>query len=90
MFVSVYLGAPVWGLKDWVGNFLPPKTKPCDFLSLYSQRLNTVEGNTTFYSLPTDRDAPLLCRNFHARVNTRFALPPLPEWGEEFQQGRLF
>jgi uncharacterized protein YecE (DUF72 family) len=39
-------------LKDWVGNFFPPKSKPADFLALYSQRLNAVEGNTTFYSLP--------------------------------------
>lgn len=48
-----YLGAPVWGAKFWVGNFFPPKSKQHDFLSLYSQRLNTVEGNTTFYALPS-------------------------------------
>jgi uncharacterized protein YecE (DUF72 family) len=51
--MSFYLGAPVWALKEWVGNFFPPKSKPKDFLSLYSSRLNTVEGNTTFYSLPS-------------------------------------
>lgn len=48
----LYLGCPMWGLKSWVGNFFPPKTKPKDFLSLYSRRLSTVEGNTTFYALP--------------------------------------
>lgn len=42
----------MWGLKTWVGNFFPSKTKPKDFLALYSRRLNTVEGNTTFYALP--------------------------------------
>ena len=50
--MTLYLGAPMWGLKLWVGNFFPVKAKPRDFLSLYSRRLNTVEGNTTFYALP--------------------------------------
>lgn len=48
----LYLGAPLWGSKTWVGSFLPPKSKARDFLALYSRRLNTVEGNTTFYALP--------------------------------------
>jgi len=49
----LYLGCPMWGLKSWVGNFFPPKTKQSEFLSLYSRRLNTVEGNTTFYATPS-------------------------------------
>jgi len=51
--MSFYVGAPIWGAKFWVGNFFPPKSKQHDFLSLYSRRLNTVEGNTTFYALPS-------------------------------------
>jgi uncharacterized protein YecE (DUF72 family) len=35
-----------------VGNFYPLKTKPGDFLREYTQRLTTVEGNTTFYAVP--------------------------------------
>lgn len=49
----LYLGCPMWGLKTWVGDFFPAKTPAKAFLALYSQRLNTVEGNTTFYALPT-------------------------------------
>jgi uncharacterized protein YecE (DUF72 family) len=48
----LYLGTPMWGLKTWAGNFFPPKSRARDFLALYSRRLNTVEGNTTFYALP--------------------------------------
>lgn len=48
----LYLGCPMWALKTWVGNFFPAGAKQRDFLSLYSRRLNTVEGNTTFYALP--------------------------------------
>ncbi|MBI3241358.1 MAG: DUF72 domain-containing protein [Chloroflexi bacterium] len=55
--MPLYLGCPMWGLKLWVGNFFPAKAKQRDFLSLYSRRLNTVEGNTTFYSLPSAETA---------------------------------
>lgn len=47
------LGCAVWGYKDWVGDLFPPGSKQGDFLSLYSRRLTTVEGNTTFYATPT-------------------------------------
>lgn len=50
--MALYLGCPVWGDKRWVGNFFPAGTKPNEFLEVYSRRLNTVEGNTTFYAMP--------------------------------------
>ena len=46
------LGCAVWAFKDWVGSFYPEKSKAADFLRLYGERLRTVEGNTTFYSVP--------------------------------------
>lgn len=48
----LYLGCPAWGVKGWIGGFLPKGTKQRDLLAGYSRRLNTVEGNTTFYALP--------------------------------------
>src|SRR6266566_3203993 len=45
-----YIGCPMWGYKEWVGNFFPPHTSPGDFLRLYSRRLTTVEGNTYFFA----------------------------------------
>ena len=50
--MALYVGCPMWGLKSWVGNFFPDGTRQKDFLAAYSRRLNTVEGNTTFYALP--------------------------------------
>jgi uncharacterized protein YecE (DUF72 family) len=44
-----YIGCAIWGYKDWVGDLFPPGSKSADFLALYSRRLTTVEGNTTFY-----------------------------------------
>ena len=50
--MNFYIGCPIWSFKGWVGNFYPLKTKPADFLREYTQRLTTVEGNTTFYAIP--------------------------------------
>jgi uncharacterized protein YecE (DUF72 family) len=50
--MNFYLGCAVWSYKGWVGSFYPPKSQAKDFLRLYSQRLTTVEGNTTFYAVP--------------------------------------
>lgn len=51
--MSFYTGCPIWSFKGWVGNFYPSKTKPADYLREYARRLNTVEGNTTFYAMPS-------------------------------------
>lgn len=49
----LYLGCPAWSVKGWIGGFLPKGTKQNERLAAYSRRLNTVEGNTTFYTLPS-------------------------------------
>jgi uncharacterized protein YecE (DUF72 family) len=48
-----YLGCPGWGLKSWVGRLFPPGTRSTEFLPRYAEVFNTVEGNTTFYALPS-------------------------------------
>lgn len=50
----LYIGCPMWGYKDWVGRFFPPKTPASEFLRLYSRKLTAVEGNTTFYAVPNE------------------------------------
>ncbi|MBL1175685.1 DUF72 domain-containing protein [Pantanalinema sp. GBBB05] len=46
------IGCALWAYKAWVGELFPPGSQATDFLSLYSHRFTTVEGNTTFYSVP--------------------------------------
>lgn len=53
--MNFYIGCPIWSFKGWVGNFYPLKTKPADFLYEYTRRLTTVEGNTTFYAIPSQK-----------------------------------
>jgi uncharacterized protein YecE (DUF72 family) len=49
---NFYIGCAVWAYKDWLGELFPKGSKNTDFLALYSRRLTTVEGNTTFYATP--------------------------------------
>jgi len=53
MLRGYYLGGPGWAVKSWIGRLFPPGTKPSDFLARYAEVFNAVEGNTTFYALPT-------------------------------------
>lgn len=48
-----FLGCPVWSNKAWVGELFTANAKPDDYLPQYAQVFNTVEGNTTFYGMPT-------------------------------------
>lgn len=51
--MSFHIGCPVWSFKGWVGNFYPKGTKPAEYLHEYAKRLTTIEGNTTFYAVPS-------------------------------------
>jgi len=53
--MSIFFGCPVWSYKGWVGNFYPKGTKPADFLREYAKRVTTIEGNTTFYAVPSQK-----------------------------------
>ena len=46
---NFYIGCAVWAYKEWIGDLFPPGNKSAELLRLYSRRLTTVEGNTTFY-----------------------------------------
>ncbi len=48
----IYIGATGWGMKEWVGEWYPAKTKAADFLREYGQQFNTIELNTTHYRIP--------------------------------------
>ncbi len=48
----LYVGAPVWAHKGFLGKIYPPKTKPGDFLEHYARSFNCIELNSTFYGVP--------------------------------------
>lgn len=47
-----FLGCPSWGDNAWRESFYPSDARNSEFLSLYAQVFNTVEGNTTLYARP--------------------------------------
>ena len=52
-----FLGCPIWGNKEWAGELFAPDVVQKDFLKQYASVFNTVEGNTTFYGLPSEKAA---------------------------------
>jgi len=52
---KVYAGTSGWAYSSWKPDFYPAKLASTKFLSYYATRLNSVEVNYTFRSLPTDR-----------------------------------
>ena len=60
-----FLGCPVWARREWVGHALAAGTRASDLLEAYADVFNAVEGNTTFYGLPT---ATSLARRFRRIV----------------------
>ncbi|MCX7079813.1 MAG: DUF72 domain-containing protein [Pseudomonas sp.] len=52
MLLPYYLGCPSWSENAWREYLYPESARPAEFLNLYSQVFNAVEGNTTFYARP--------------------------------------
>lgn len=44
---ELFVGAPAWGHKEWVGKFYPLKTPATKYLYHYSRYFTTIELNTT-------------------------------------------
>ena len=51
---GAYVGTSGWSYPSWRGGFYPAAADPKTFLSLYAERFNTVELNTTGYRLPAE------------------------------------
>ncbi len=72
---NILIGCAIWGYRPWVGTFLPAGTAATAMLAAYSQRLTTVEVNSTFYALP---DAQTIARwAIDTPANFRFC-PKVP------------
>jgi uncharacterized protein YecE (DUF72 family) len=50
---KIYSGTSGWAYTSWKPDFYPAKLSSAKFLSYYASRLNSVEVNYTFRSLPT-------------------------------------
>ena len=50
--INVFLGAPVWSDKNYLGTLYPKGTKQKDFLLEYAKQFNSIEVNATRYGTP--------------------------------------
>lgn len=48
-----YLGLPLWANAQWKGVLFSADARPATLLGQYARVFNAVEGNTTFYSVPS-------------------------------------
>jgi uncharacterized protein YecE (DUF72 family) len=62
------LGTIGWSYDFWKGRFYPPKTASKNFLAFYSGQFNTVEVDSTFYRIPTEKTV----ENWRLQVPERF------------------
>ena len=53
MHLPYYIGCPSWSENAWREYLYPADARSSDYLALYSQVFNAVEGNTTFYARPS-------------------------------------
>jgi len=52
--MKIYTGTSGYGYKEWKGKFYPEKILPKEMLRFYSEQLNSVEINNTFYHMPVE------------------------------------
>lgn len=48
-----HLGLPIWSHKPWSGSLFTRDARSAEFLAQYASVFNAVEGNSTFYGLPS-------------------------------------
>src|SRR5947208_15927582 len=51
---GAYVGTSGFSYPSWRGGFYPEKARPAEFLDWFSERLPSVELNTSFYQLPSE------------------------------------
>jgi len=63
-----FIGTSGYSYKDWEGEFYPVGINSNQYLQYYNKFFNTVEINSTYYSLPS----PFLFLNMKKKVNSDF------------------
>ncbi len=50
---AFHLGLAIWGFERWAGTFFPSGVRKADMLRRYAERMDCVEGNDSFYGVPS-------------------------------------
>jgi len=65
---NVYVGLSGFSYPGWKGKFYPKEMESEEFLTYYSQHLNSVEINSSFYASPN----AAIVKNWSAKTNGKF------------------
>jgi uncharacterized protein YecE (DUF72 family) len=52
---NLLVGTSSWSSPDWCGSFYPDETQPGDMIQVYSRKLHTVEIDSTWYRIPSQK-----------------------------------
>ena len=52
---NLHLGTQSWSCNDWGGVFYPEGTRPTDYISEYAKHFSSVEIDSTFYRIPSEK-----------------------------------
>tara|TARA_Y100000782_G_C10188536_1_gene268572 strand:- start:6692 stop:7594 length:903 start_codon:yes stop_codon:yes gene_type:complete len=79
-----YIGGTQFGRKEWVGKWIPPKTKSTDYLDFTSRMFNTIELNATHYRIFPENTI----RTWRDKVPEGFRF--CPKWPQSISHRRRF
>lgn len=71
------LGLPMWSHKPWVGSFFSQDALASDYLEQYASVFGTVEGNTSFYAIPSEAAVQAWDRAAPESFRFSFKMPKL-------------
>jgi uncharacterized protein YecE (DUF72 family) len=72
---NLKLGCPVWAHSAWTGNFFTSDARRSDYLRQYGSVFNAVEGNSSFYGLPSTATVERWCLEAPAEFEFCFKFP---------------
>ena len=70
-------GLPMWSNNNWPGRFYAADARSGDFLRQYAGVFDTVEGNTTFYAIPSEASVQAWAQAVPAGFRFSFKMPKM-------------
>lgn len=72
---AYHLGCPIWANRAWLGSLYAEGTRQADFLARYAEVFSCVEGNSTFYALPSASTVEKWAADTPASFRFTFKIP---------------
>lgn len=84
--MSLRLGLPMWGLDDWKYNFYGSEIAAADYLRHYAGVFSAVEGNNSFYGVPSEASISAWQQGLPKNFRFLFKMPKAITHDSKLQQ----